>query len=98
MSPGGLPLENWVKAGKGFAINGRMHLALDRQGNIYVLQQDFGHLLKFSPSGTLLGTWGTYGIGPGQFAGASGIALDRQGNIYVADTDNNRIQEFPPLG
>jgi DNA-binding beta-propeller fold protein YncE len=37
--------------------------------------------------------WGTFGIGPGQFANPTGVATDGY-HIYVADTGNGRVQEF----
>src|SRR5205823_120503 len=41
---------------------------------------------------------GTYGSGPGEFHGPSGITLDARGHVYVADTNNNRVQEFSAAG
>jgi DNA-binding beta-propeller fold protein YncE len=43
-------------------------------------------------------SWGTEGIGPGQFESPSAVAVDATGNVYVADTANNRIQKFDAQG
>jgi hypothetical protein len=36
---------------------------------------------KFDSAGTFLTTWGDYGSGNGQFAGATGVAVDGSGNV-----------------
>jgi streptogramin lyase len=47
---------------------------------------------------SFLGTWGTYGLGVGQFDFPHGIAVDNEDNVCVADLVNNRIQKFAPNG
>lgn len=83
-------------------------LAFDTHGNLYVTE--FGgpswdgstggndRIQKFSPTGSPLATWGSFGSGPGQFNGPVGIAIDQQGDIYVADVANHRVQELSPSG
>ncbi len=52
-----------------------------------------------APSGgTFVATWGTRGIGNGEFSTPVGIALDLVGNVYVSDSGNNRIQKFDSNG
>jgi DNA-binding beta-propeller fold protein YncE len=48
------------------------------------------HLLKFS--------FGSTGIGDGQFNHPSDVAVDDNGNIFVADSYTNRIQKFDSNG
>jgi hypothetical protein len=43
-------------------------------------------------------SWGTEGVGDGQFESPGAIAVDATGNVYVADTGNNRIQKFDSQG
>jgi len=43
-------------------------------------------------------TFGSLGIGAGQFNNPFGIAVDSMKNIYVADFGNNRIQVFDSAG
>jgi DNA-binding beta-propeller fold protein YncE len=71
-------------------------------GDIYVAD---GHgpgtndrIMKFSPDGKTIATWGKHGSGPGEFDSPHGIALDSAGRVYVADRSNNRIQIFTPDG
>jgi len=73
-------------------------LALDRQGNIYVADEENNRIQKLSPAGKPLERWGEQGSGTGQFSFPTGVAVDPQGNIYVADWQNNRIQKLSPSG
>jgi DNA-binding beta-propeller fold protein YncE len=59
------------------------------------------HLLervhKFSlADGKILATWGSQGLGPGQFDWVHGIVVDSQGAVYAADTYGQRLQKFVP--
>jgi DNA-binding beta-propeller fold protein YncE len=62
------------------------------------------HLLervhKFAlADGKILATWGSQGLGPGQFDWVHGIVVDSQGAVYAADTYGQRLQKFvPPTG
>jgi tripartite motif-containing protein 71 len=76
-------------------------LAVDAQGNIFVTEGFEGassRVLKLSPTGQLLATFGTDGSGPGQFYSPFGVALDPHGNLYVADFSNDRVQKLSPTG
>ena len=75
-------------------------VAVDNLGNVYVVESRFDvpgqahRAQKFTDSGVFLSTWGSLGIGDGQFNTPQGVAADSQGNVYVADTANHRIQKF----
>lgn len=61
------------------------------------------HLLervhKFSlADGKLLATWGTQGLGPGQFDWVHGVVVDSKGAVYAGDTYGQRLQKFVPSG
>lgn len=83
-------------------------VAIDSAGNFYVT--DPGHssdvpshyrVLKFSPGGTLITKWGSYGLSDGQFGASSSplsLAIDKSDNVYVVDARNNRIQKFTKDG
>jgi peptidylamidoglycolate lyase len=55
-------------------------------------------VIKFSPEGDYVTSWGRYGTGPGQFDVPHSIALDSQGQVYVADRGNARLQIFDGAG
>jgi len=79
-------------------------------GSIYVaeahnaqyLDQDppngVGRISKFSPDGTFIKSFGSYGYGPGQFRGPHSLAFDSKGRLFVADRGNRRIQIFDQEG
>ncbi len=71
-------------------------LAVDREGNVLVVDTGNKRVQKFSPDGAFISQFGTFGAGDGQLNEPVGIALDAQGSIYLADTWNQRIQKFGP--
>jgi uncharacterized protein (TIGR03663 family) len=44
------------------------------------------------------GTWGEFGVGPGQFNHPRGVAVGPGGEVYVVDSDNHRVQVFDAGG
>jgi DNA-binding beta-propeller fold protein YncE len=75
------------------------NLAIGPNGQLYVAD-GYGNarVHRFSKDGTLLGSWGEPGAGPGQFHVVHGIAVDSEGMVYVADRENSRIQIFSEEG
>jgi uncharacterized protein (TIGR03663 family) len=73
-----------------------MGVALDAQGDIYVVDSDLSRVQKFDSRGTLVAVTGSPGAEPGQFNQPSDLAVDAAGNVYVADTWNHRIQKLAP--
>ena len=77
--------------------------AVDRAGNIYVMED---YIRVITPAGivtTLAGTAGVTGsqdgMGPAaQFNGPQAAALDSAGNLYVADNLNSTIRKVTPAG
>jgi hypothetical protein len=64
------------------------YLAVDGQGNIFVLVADEGVVLKFSSAGKFIKQFGSMASGTptnGQFQQASGIAVDSYGRIFIDD-------------
>ncbi len=73
-------------------------LAVDAQGQVYVLDTRNHRVQVFGADGQFLRAWGSQGTGARQFQEPWGIAVDQAGNVYVADTWNHRIQKFDNQG
>lgn len=80
------------------AFNSPKNLAVDEQGNLYVLDTNNHRVLKFDASRAFVKEWGGQGAAPGQFNEPWGIAVAPEGTVYVADTWNHRIQKFDANG
>jgi len=73
-------------------------VAVDADGNVYVVDTANYRIQKFTSGGAYLTQWGTPGAGDGQFLYVNDIAVDASGNVYVADAQNGRIQKFTSDG
>jgi hypothetical protein len=81
-----------------FADAGIAGEAMDPQGNLYVADGGKERILKISPQGKLLLSFGSPGQGPGKFSELLDVALDSQGNIYALSQGNADVQKFSPDG
>lgn len=62
------------------------HLAVDRQGNIYVLDEGNNRIQVFDKKGQYLRTIGRKGQGPGEFRSPQNVFVnDKNGEVYVPD-------------
>lgn len=73
-------------------------LAADGAGNLYVLDRQGKRILKYSPAGTHLATYGREGEGPGELGQPRGLAIGSGDTVWVADFDNTRFTGYPPDG
>ncbi len=73
-------------------------VAVDSNGNIYVVERSNHRVQKFDSTGTFLKKWGSRGTGEGKFRYPQGVAVDDNDNIYVVDSVNNRVQKFDSEG
>lgn len=74
-------------------------MAWDSQGNTYISDGYINsRVAKVAPDGRWLGSWGSFGSGPGQFNTLHSIAVDAKDLVYVADRGNRRIQVFDTAG
>lgn len=73
-------------------------VALDKTGNIYVLDSGNHRVQKFGPDGGYIATIGRKGQGPGELYFPQSIDIDEPGNIYLSDPNNKRIQILTPEG
>lgn len=72
-------------------------LEVDRNGTIYVLDEDDQVIRSFSATGTRLKLIGRRGGGPGEIQGGKRLLLRRDA-LWVVDQENNRITGFPLAG
>jgi DNA-binding beta-propeller fold protein YncE len=78
---------------------GPRRIAIGPDDSIYVVDQGHTRIIKFSPDGGVLSTWGSKGTGAGEFNDPTSVAVDPATNkIYVADPINKRIQVFDSNG
>ena len=86
-----------VKTGSGdgeFTSLGFGGIAVDLQGNVFVVDNGNFRIQKFDLDGNFLTAWGSEGTDDGQFVRAIGIAVDADGNVYVTDDENPFVQKF----
>ena len=69
-------------------------VAVDSDGNIYVVDALFDNVQIFSREGKLLMDFGGPGYRYGEFWLPSGIFIDNRDKIFISDTYNKRIQVF----
>ncbi len=79
-------------------FNRPSHLAVDRQGNLYVNDAFNFRIQKFSPDGTFVQQFGSAGNALGNLARPKGIVLDRDDNLYVVDAAFENVQIFNAEG
>jgi len=89
--------DQWALPGSTSGIHA---LAIDGTGNLYVGDMTFGRIVKCASDGSILGQWGSFGTGDGQFSDGDGVdvAADGIGNVYVLDRGNKRVQRFTSAG
>lgn len=69
-------------------------VAVDDEGNVYVTDVGAHRVMKTSPAGERIRTWGGHGLGAGEFVKPRGIAVDDRGRVFVIDHGNHRGQIF----
>ena len=81
----------------------------DASGHLYVavteaagLEADYEMIHKLGPDGTLLLSFGRYGMQPGEFLRPVALALAPDGSLWVLDAETHRVEHFSaggePLG
>jgi len=70
------------------------HIALDNNGNLYVVDTMNARVQIFDSEGNFLRAFGQFGDVIGMFARPKGIAVDSEGHIYVVDAAFNNVQIF----
>lgn len=73
-------------------------IAFAEDGDFYVADTDHQRVLRFNAQRELIGSWGTFGPGPGQFLSPFGITVGPDGLVYVVDDPSCRVEVFDPSG
>ena len=73
-------------------------IAVNKHGELVVIEGSAWCVSVFSPSGEKLRSFGKYGIGEGQFLNPWGVTVDGEENILVADRRNHCILKFTAEG
>jgi DNA-binding beta-propeller fold protein YncE len=89
---------NWAHLPDGMKWGQAIAMDIDKNGDIYVFHRNDPGVLKFSPDGTYLKSWGT-----GIFVFAHGLLVDRFGYIWTADANvkdgrGGQVLKFDPDG
>jgi len=74
------------------------NLALDSEGNLYVVDTGNFRVQVFSPEGKHLRNIGSVGDRPGNFSRPKGIAIDSEDHIYIVDAAFQNFQIFNKEG
>jgi sugar lactone lactonase YvrE len=67
-------------------------VAVDREGNLFVLDVALGRILAYDPQGVYIGGFGSAGKAPGFLNKPKDFALNDNGDLYVAE--EGRVQAF----
>ena len=70
-------------------------VAIDGEGNLYVVDARTARLLHLSPAGDLLGAWA---LSPFNSADGAHLALDESGTIYVTQPEQGQVFTLTPEG
>lgn len=73
-------------------------VAVDGEGNLYVIESYFDHLLVFNRQGDFLMPIGGVGERAGRFHLPAGVWTDARNRVFIADTLNARVSVFQYLG
>ena len=94
LGPDGTFIARWAPG-----LYGPRKIAIGPDDSIYVVDSGDNRIVKLSPAGQVLASWGSEGSGDGQFKGLSSVAVDpTTRKVYVADPLNRRIQVFDSTG
>lgn len=73
-------------------------IAVDLRGDIYLVEWKNNSIVKIDQMEQVLFSFGSQGVGKGQFNMPGSISCDTDGNVFVADTLNGRVQFFKITG
>ncbi len=75
-----------------------LDMAIDSDGNLYVLDTGNHRIQKFSPDGAYLATLGRQGQGPGEFNFPGSLDIDHKGALIVVSPYGQKMQFLDMAG
>lgn len=101
-----LHITNWPQATQSTGPISPDDVALDADGNIYIVDSMANTIFKFDPQGQFVVALGQKGQGAGQFNAPQTLAFDSKGRLYVQDykgiqvfgADNHLLGLIPVQG
>ena len=73
-------------------------VSVDSEGDLYIVDAQWGVVQVFNRQGQLLYYFGERGTHAGQFQLPTGVFIDRADHVYVVDSYNHLIQVFQYVG
>ncbi len=73
-------------------------IAVDDEGNVYVVDRSSDQLVAFSPDGAVMWRAGRSGQGPGEFDGPNFVTWDGDGTLYVDNQSAGQIEAWSTSG
>jgi DNA-binding beta-propeller fold protein YncE len=82
-----------------FAQGKPVGISVAPDGDVWLPDTHYNRICVYSPKGELKFSFGSYGMGPGQFIYPTEIAWDGHGQVFISEYgDNDRIQVFDMQG
>jgi len=92
-------LFRWGAAGTGEGeFNHPRGVALDGDGNVYVVDSENYRVQKFDADGGFITEWGSYGSETDQFLLPFDVAVDSSGDVWVSDYHNDCVRKYRDSG
>ena len=99
-------LEQWGSSGEGLGQfdftrqngDGYGTLAFARDGSFFVLDVGNRRVQHFDAHRKLVGQWGGFGAGPGQYSDPVGIAVAADGSVWVLDDRRSVVEHYDATG
>ncbi len=96
-SPEGLFLTSWQMPQTD--LGKAKGMALDKDGQIIILEPHYSRVNHFAPEGRLVKQWGQHGVAPGDLAFPRSVAVNAKGEMFVSEYGvTERIQHFTAEG
>ena len=92
-------LYGWGTAGTGAGeFNEPRGVALDDDGNVYVVDSANDRVQKFNQCGDFIAEFGSSGTGTDQFILPFDVVVDSSGDVWVSDYSNHCVKKFHDAG